>query len=38
MGAPGDRFALGEYQLELIDVGEDGGGYATIVVTPPGDA
>ncbi len=37
-GRPGDRFALGDYRLEVIDVGEDGDGYATIVVTPPGDA
>ena len=36
-GRPGDRFELGEYQLEVIDVGEDGDGYATILVTPPRD-
>jgi len=35
-GRPGDRVELGDYVLEVLEVGDDDeGGYMTVVVTPP---
>lgn len=35
-GRPGDKVELGDYVLEVLEVGDDDeGGYVTVVVTPP---
>lgn len=35
-GRPGDSVELGDYLLEVLEVGDnDEGGYVTVVVTPP---